>query len=90
MVSIMFMSERRRVAELQGRLDKHRQNLRLCRRFAFWQLRRKAATPEAIGLSFAIGYLTSPAIVEGKGPQKLFPLYNYGLRQLLVLVRSLF
>ncbi len=89
MVRILFYSERRRVAQLQGRLNKHRRNLRLCRRFSLWQLRRKVATPQAIGVGFVIGYLSSPAIVEGKGPQKLFPLYNYGLRQLLVLVRSL-
>lgn len=90
MISIMFFSERKRVAQLQARLSNHRQNLRLCRRFSIWLLRRKLTTPEGIGFSFAAGYLASPAIVEGKGPQKLFPLYNFGLRQLIVLVRSLF
>lgn len=86
----MFFSERHRVTQLQARLLKHRQNLRLCRQFSLWQLRRKMSNPKAIGLSFAAGFLTSPSIVRGKGPQRLFPLYNYGLRQLLILVRSLF
>ncbi len=90
MISIMFFSERRHVAHLQARLNKHRRNLRLCGKFSLWQLRRTMANPKAIGLSFVAGYLASPSIVRGKGPQKLFPLYHFGLRQLLMLVRGLF
>lgn len=90
MVSIIFFSQRRHVAQLQARLTRHRQNLRLCRRFSLWQLRRTISNPKAIGLSFVAGYLASPSIVRGKGPQKLFPLYNFGLRQVLILARGLF